>query len=407
MNIVVKKFGGNTLNKKNSKQLLLNIIKTSLDNHNFPVIVVSAVGRVENPYSTDSLLNVLNEYKISVSDREKDLLMSCGEIISSVVVAGYLNELDIDTKVLTGLQAGILTSSDYGNAKVLSIESNIINDLINKNIIPIITGFQGVSETGNITTLGRGGSDISAIAIGVSLEAKKVEIYTDVNGIYTADPRLVKNANLLKSVSYTELFQMASHGSKVVHPRAVELAMSNNLPLYVCNIEDHLEGTIVTKEHIQYLENAKPKVITAISHEADLIQLFYPNIAQKDSKNLYESLAKNGVSLDLINITSKGHYFVINNSQLKKVKYLSKSLNVKFDIKPAVTKVSCVGLGMHKQPGVFSRIITTLVESNVEVIQTTDSHMTITCLISSKDLLLALEVLHQEFFIKNTEAEDD
>lgn len=407
MDIVVKKFGGNTLNKKRSKQLLLNIIKTSLDNQNFPVIIVSALGRIENPYSTDSLLNILNEYNISVNDREKDLLMSCGEIISSVVVAGILNELEVETKVLTGFQAGILTSNNHGNAKVLSIESSKINDLINKNIIPIITGFQGITDNGSITTLGRGGSDISAIAIGAAIEAKKVEIYTDVNGVYTADPRLVKNANLLKNISYTELFQMASHGSKVIHPRAVELAMSNNLPLYVCNIEDHLEGTIVTKEQVQYLENAMPKVITAISHESDLIQLFYPNIAQKDSKDLYKSLAKRGVSLDLINITSKGHYFVTKTSEIKEVKSISKSLEVEFEIKPNVTKVSCVGLGMHRQPGVFSRIITTLVENNIEVIQTTDSHMTITCLINSKDLILALETLHQEFFNKNTEAEDD
>lgn len=407
MNIVVKKFGGNTLNKRNSKQLLLNIIKNSLDNQNFPVIIVSALGRIENPYSTDSLLNILNEYEISVSNRERDLLMSCGEIISSVVVAGILNELEIRTKVLTGFQAGILTSSDHGNAKVLSIETSKIDELINNNIIPIITGFQGISESGSITTLGRGGSDISAIAIGAALEAKKIEIYTDVNGIYTADPRLVKDANLLESISYTELFQMASHGSKIVHPRAVELAMSNNLPLFVCNIEDHLEGTIVTKEQVQYLENAKPKVITAISHESDLIQLFYPNLAQQDSKTLYKLLAENGVSLDLINITSKGHYFVIKNLQMKEVKSISKSLEVEFEIKSNLTKVSCVGLGMHRQPGVFSRIITTLVENDIEVIQTTDSHMTITCLIYSKDLIRALEALHQEFFSKNTEAEYD
>ncbi|MFP4456515.1 MAG: aspartate kinase [Clostridia bacterium] len=406
MNIVVKKFGGNTLNKKNSKQLLLNIIKTSLDNHDFPVIVVSALGRIENPYSTDSLLSILEEYKVVVNEREKDLLMSCGEIIASVVVSGILNELEIETEVLTGAQAGILTNGDHGNAKVISIETNKINDLINKKIIPIITGFQGVSETGNITTLGRGGSDISAIAIGAAIDANKVEIYTDVNGIYTADPRLVSNANLLKSISYTELFQMASHGSKVVHPRAVELAMSNNLPLYVCNIEDHFEGTVVTKEQIQYLENAKPKVITAISHEPDLVQAYYPKITQKDSEKLYKALAENGVSLDLINITSEGHYFIINSAQVINVKKISDSLNIKYKFKHDVTKVSCVGLGMHRQPGVFSRIISTLVGNNIEVIQTTDSHMNITCLIDSDKLILALEALHKEFFTTQLEKED-
>jgi len=407
MDIVVKKFGGNTLNKANSRELLLNIIKESIKKDEFPIVVVSALGRNENPYSTDSLLNVLNTFKIKVKDREKDLLMSCGEIISAVVVSGFLNELDIKTKVLTGPQAGILTSNEHCNAKIVSIDSNIIKNLIESETIPIITGFQGINENGDITTLGRGGSDITAIAIGASINAKRVEIFTDVNGVYTADPRLVNNANLLRSISYTELFQMASHGSKVVHPRAVELAMSNNLSLYVCNIEDYSDGTNVTKEKIQLLENLKPKVITALSHESKLIQLFYPKIDSKTSEKLYHRLAKEGVSLDLINITTKGHYFVINSDQMEKVKNINLALDIKYEINENVSKVSCVGLGMHRQPGVFSRIISTLVRNNINVIQTTDSHMTITCLIRDEDLILALKVLHEEFFESNMEKKND
>ena len=398
MNIVVKKFGGNTLNKTNSKELLLKIAKESFEKEEFPIIVVSALGRKENPYSTDGLLEILDTYHVKVNDREKDLLMSCGEIISAVVVSGFLNSLDIKTKVLTGPQAGIKTSEDHLEAKIISIDSKVINGLIKSNTIPIITGFQGLNEKNDITTLGRGGSDITAIALGASLNAIRVEIFTDVNGVYTADPRLVKNANLLKNISYTELFQMANHGSRVIHPRAVELAMSNSLPLFVCNVEDYTFGTNVIKEKVQLLESIKPKVLTALSHESDLVQLFYPDIESGVSEKLYQKLASQGVSLDLINITSKGHYFVIKIDQLEKVKTINQNLNVVYEIKDNVSKVSCVGLGMHRQPGVFSRIISTLVNNNIDVIQTTDSHMTITCLIQDNYLILALEVLHKEFF---------
>lgn len=407
MKIIIKKFGGNTLIKENSQKLIYENVKKNLSDNIFPIIVVSAIGRLGDPYSTDSLLKLINDRDIDIKDRERDLLISCGEIISAVIASGYLNKMKVKTKVLTGFQAGIITSDTFGNAKIKSIDTTKINTLIENNIIPIITGFQGISESGEITTLGRGGSDTTAVALGVALNVEKVEIFTDVDGVYTADPRLVDNASLLKNISYTELFQMASHGSKVVNPRAVELAMSNNIALYVCNLEGSFDGTMVMKEKLGYLENDSPKVVTALSHQSELMQVFYPRISEDKSEKLYRTFADENISLDLINITNEGHYFVVNSSQEAKIESINESLSLNCKIKQNVSKISCVGLGMHQQPGVFSRIITTLVKNRIEVIQTSDSHMTITSLINSNDLKISLQALHKEFFSEKMEVSND
>jgi aspartate kinase len=398
MKIIVQKFGGNTLlNEKDRYLMSQNIIKAISEGY-CPIIVVSAMGRKGFPYATDSLLDLVDSDEILADLREKDLLMSCGEIVSSVIISSYLRRKGLKTKALTGWQSGIFTNSDHTSAKILNIQKENLLNLLGDGFVPIVAGFQGISLNGDITTLGRGGSDTTAAAIGVALSVDRVEIFTDVKGIYTADPRVVSKAMLLDQISFTELFQMASHGSKVVHPRAVEIAMENDIELVVSSLENEYPGTIVKSIKKDRIEEEKVRFITALSHEEGLVQIHFPNLSGIASKKLYNNLAKNLVSLDLISVTPKGHYFVIKSDKLDTTTRISDELNLEYQVRDPVSKISCIGVGMHQQPGVFSQIITTLVNKDVDVIQTTDSHMTITCLIYSSDLCKALEALHEKFF---------
>jgi len=399
MRILVQKYGGTSVATEETRMKLAECVMNAHAKGYSMVVVVSAMGRRGDPYATDTLLSLLADNEQSVSLREKDLLMSCGEIISAVVVGAVLQSKGLPVRVLTGFQAGIQTTSSFGNARIINIETGRVKDYLARGHVVIVAGFQGIDENNDITTLGRGGSDTTATALGIALEAERVEIYTDVAGVMTADPRITPDAHLIKKISYQELFQMTSKGAKVVHPRAVELAMQNHIPLLVATPNKKDQGTFIldTESKCNY-EQATKRFITAIAHMNDLI---YFNFAQLDSKQatlLYDALAKAGVSLDLINIGKRGHSFVINKNSFTTATQVGNGLGLKFEYIKDVCKISCIGTGMHNQPGVLSQIVSTLANNNIEIIQTSDSHMTISCLVHESDVQRAVCFLHQHFF---------
>jgi aspartate kinase (EC 2.7.2.4) len=233
MKIIVQKFGGTSVAthevRLKAVQKIINAKRSGFQ----PVVVVSAIGRRGEPYATDTLIDYATDIYQDIHPREKDLIMSCGEIISAVVMSNTLKSKGYEARALTGGQAGIITNSQYTDADILEIRPDKIYQIIENGRIPVVAGFQGVTADGEITTLGRGGSDVTAVALGEALSASCIEIYTDVDGIMTADPRIVSNASVIQHISYSDVLEMASEGAKVIHPRAVEFAMRSNIPVFI------------------------------------------------------------------------------------------------------------------------------------------------------------------------------
>ncbi|MEG0005192.1 MAG: aspartate kinase [Clostridium sp.] len=393
MNILVQKFGGTSVATAETRELVASKIEKASNDGFLPVVVVSAIGRKGDPYATDTLLSLV-DVKESTSAQEKDLLMCCGEIISAVVLSDTLNKKGLRTRVLTGGQAGIITDNNYGNAEIIKVDPVKVYDLLLAGIIPIITGFQGATMNNELTTIGRGGSDTSATVIGEALKAKAIEIYTDVDGIMTADPRIVNDAKIIDSISYSEVFQLADHGAKVIHPRAVSYAMRGNIPVYIKNTMSDAKGTIISsKEEIN-----SSHIITGVTHMPcrTQVSIRFDNGAD-NSNELFFTLAEMGISIDLINVFPNYKAFTIDDNDTEKVNNLLKERGLNYNIIRNCSKVSVIGSGMKGIPGVMSRILMALNKGGIEVLQTADSHMTIWCLVKGEDTHRAINSLHNEF----------
>ena len=242
MGVVVQKFGGSSLSDEDGREAAVYKILKCRGEGNDVVVVVSAMGRRGAPYATDSLLDLVSCQGFSAK-REMDLLMCCGEIISAVVLASHIHRRTEDLTVLTGWQAGIVTDSNHGNANILEVNPEKIKELLEMGNIVVVAGFQGATSDGTITTLGRGGSDITAAALGVALAAERVEVYTDVNGVATCDPKVIPDAPVLTWLDYKTALEISNQGAKVLHPRAVEILFGKGIPLIVKNIKGDHPGT--------------------------------------------------------------------------------------------------------------------------------------------------------------------
>ncbi|EKM9281455.1 aspartate kinase, partial [Listeria monocytogenes] len=230
MKIIVQKFGGTSVQNEKSRLMAFNHIKQVLKEGYKVVVVVSAIGRYGDPYATDTLLELIGAKNTKLTAREQDTLLSVGETISASVFTNMLKEANIKAEAFSGGQAGIITSDDHLNAKITEVDTARLKDALTNLDVAVVAGFQGITANGDISTLGRGGSDTSAAALGVSLQADYIDIFTDVDGMMTADPRIVEHARSLPRVSYNEVSNMAYQGAKVIHPRAVEIAMTAKIP---------------------------------------------------------------------------------------------------------------------------------------------------------------------------------
>jgi aspartate kinase len=254
MSLIVQKYGGTSLRTLESQKCVINQIKKSKKDGNKIVIVVSAMGRIGDPYATDSLLELLSNISTKINPRTKDLIMSCGEIIACSVIAHLLDANGIKSVPLTGFQAGIITNNSYNNSKILNIDTTKIKHYIEKGKVVVIAGFQGITKSGDITTLGRGGSDTAAVALGGYLKAHRVDIFTDVEGVAVIDPRIIKNPPYIEKISYSTMYKLASHGANVIHPRAVLAGEEYNIPIRVRSTFSDKPGTLISQEDIS-IEN--------------------------------------------------------------------------------------------------------------------------------------------------------
>ena len=314
MDIIVQKFGGTSVSTEERRKQVIKKISKAIESGLKPVVVVSAMGRAGEPYATDTLLSLVDGNFKENNKAAQDLLMCCGEIISSVVMCNDLYKHGITAVPLTGGQAGIITNSNFTDAQSIKVDTTNIMKIVESGKVPVITGFQGVTENGFFTTLGRGGSDTSACILGVALKAKEIAIYTDVDGIMTADPRVVEDASLINEMTYNEVFQLADHGAKVIHPKAVEIAKRGNVPLVIKNTMSECKGTVIKSN----VSEEEKRLISGITHLNNRIQVRVRLSENRDSKSyrsLLKLLAKNHISLDLINICPEHQIFTIYASE--------------------------------------------------------------------------------------------
>ncbi|MBU5425612.1 aspartate kinase [Tissierella pigra] len=400
MKIIVQKFGGTSVINEERRGLAIDKIEAAIEKHLNPVVVVSAIGRSGDPYATDTLINLAKSTGIEPNTRELDILMSCGEIISAVVLSNTLKARGYKSSVFTGGQAGIITDNNFSDARILRVNPQKILEALENGEIPVITGFQGITENGDITTLGRGGSDVTASIMGEALSAELVEIYTDVDGVMTADPKIVPDAKVMDTIFYNEVFQMTEYGAKVLHHKAVEIAMRSNIPIVIRNTTSDYNGTLITNYHRtrSYIDE-NTRIITSVANINNRIQVkITPRKDDYDNHELiFDSIANVGVSIDMINIYPNQIFFIIDEKDKKKLEDVLEKLRFKYELLENCTKVTLIGNRMRGVPGVMAKAVAALAKENIEILQTSDSHTTISCLIESKYTNRAVNGLHGYF----------
>ena len=397
MRIVIMKFGGTSVSTPESRAQIVAKVKESQRLGNRPVVVVSAMGRKPSPYATDSLLALVNEYREHHCSAELDQLMACGETLSSIVVSHTFRAAGLLSRSFDGRQAGIETSGEHGNGTVVYIDPEPLYQYLQSGGVPVVTGFQGVNSSGRTTTLGRGGSDTSAVALGAALKAHFVEIYTDVDGVMSADPRVYSEAEILHQINFEEMGELASEGAKVIHPRAVKMADLHGVPVWIKNTGSDHPGTFMARA-VPRQAYERERVISGVAHMYGMTGLVVDVQDRASQVDVLQQLADAGVNLDLINVTQYRLYAILSTVSFhEKGEQLLSKLGFAYQVTHECAKLSIVGTGMRGTPGVMSRVIGCLHRAGVTVVHSTDSNITISILVRDSDVPMAVEALHQEF----------
>ena len=402
MGIIVQKFGGSSVATTEKLKKVCSHITKEFRKGNDVAVIVSAQGK-----TTDRLITEEKEITTSPSKREHDVLVSTGEQITISKLAMMLNDMGYKAISLTGWQIPIVTDDNFGNARIKSINSQKIIDLFHKGYIVIIAGFQGITEKGEITTFGRGGSDTTAVALAAVLHADKCEIYTDVDGVYTADPRVVKTAKKLDAVTYDEMLELASLGAKVLHNRSVEMAKKYNVELVVRSSLNRSEGTVVKEG-----SNMEKLLVTGVAADKDTVRISVLGVEDTPGKAfaVFNTLAANNINVDII-LQSVGRdgtkdiSFTVASDDLEHALEVLNENKERLTIKDItfnkdVAKLSVVGAGMMSNPGVASRMFEALYNSRVNINMISTSEIRITVLVSEKDIDKAMNAVHDEFVME-------
>ncbi len=398
MEFILQKFGGTSVQTKNSRLMCINKIKESITNGNKLIVVISAMGRKNDPYSTDELLGLVSDDFKKNNPLYLDKLISCGEIISSIVFTSELQANDVNAVPLIGQDIGILTDNNFGNAKILDINTSNIEKLLSLNIVPIVAGFQGVTKDGDITTLGRGGSDISAVKLAAVLNCDKVEFFKDVNGLMTVDPKLVSSAKSINEISYEELFELSIYGNNIIHPQAVKIAMDENIPIVIKNTFNDFKGTIIT--------NTVPKdedFFKGITYLKDCIQIKIFRNDNMDNENYYkvfQKISNENITIDFINVFLDHKVFTIHKNDFDQLKEILNNYKLRYEILQNCSKIGVVKANIKNVSIVMARLIESLHKENIEVLQTNHSNMSIWILVKNEDLATSLNLIHNNFFDK-------
>lgn len=387
--ILVQKFGGTSVV---SRDLCVKRVTDAVSSSYMPVVVVSAMGRNGDPYATDTLIRLAEETCDDVPSRDLDLIMSCGEVISSVVMAGCLRRAGFKAIALTGGQAGVLTDDNFGNAGVIMVIPDNLLALLSEGYIPVVTGFIGITSDGETTTLGRGGSDITASLLGEALKAEKVEIYTDVDGIFTADPRIVPEAKVLKTANYLDVLRLARQGTKVIHPKSVEIAMRANIPLIVKNIRGDDEGTTITCGSLC-------KEVVGISHMTSLtrIDLTLSDNRKQLYSEIFNELEERNICLETIDILPFNLIFTVRERDVEKLKDILIEYDIGCNTIETCSRVSMITGVQRGNDNLLTRMVKTLMNKRIEPIQTQDHGDAVTCLVKEEDTEKAVLALHAAF----------
>lgn len=407
MTIVVQKFGGTSVGDVTKIKMVAEKIKRRMDEGKKVVTVVSAMGK-----STDKLVELANDITDDPDPREMDMLLTTGEQVTISLVVMALNELGVEAVSLTGWQAGIETEDIHQDARITDIKTEKLQEYLNDGKAVLVAGFQGASENGDITTLGRGGSDTTAVALAAALKAERCSIFTDVTGVYTADPRFVKKARQLESISYDEMLELANLGAGVLHPRAVEFAKNYNVSLVVrSSTKEEVEGTTV-EEDASMEQNL---IVRGLAFEDGLTKITIERLPNQfdTMSTLFSLLAEEGINVDMI-IQQMTSDHGLNVSCTINTAELGKAIDLLHDNKvnlcystisheSSLAKVSIVGSGMISNPGVAADMFKVLGNQEIELKMVSTSEIAVSAVVPDEDMVKAAESLHSYFGLDATE----
>ncbi|HTU69620.1 MAG TPA: aspartate kinase [Candidatus Baltobacteraceae bacterium] len=398
--VAVLKFGGTSVATREQREVAFARILDAREAGYAPVAVVSAMGREPAPYATDTLIGLIGG---NTGSANADLLLACGELISAAVFAEELSAMNVEALAMTGGQAGIITDGDHGNAAILRVDPHAVAALLERGAVPVIAGFQGTTEDGAITTLGRGGSDLSAIAIGHALGADRVDIYTDVSGAMTADPRRVPTAHVIDRASLEEMSELAQRGAKVMHHKAAGFAERTGTRYAIKGLSTDL-GTIVDAGY----DSQRPVTGVTSSGRVTWVRVIRGDVENAQHRmqtelEMFRRIADAGISIDQVTINQAGVAFVVEGDRGNAVRALLGDLNLAVRVREGCAKISVVGTGMRYSPGVVHRCVLALSNADVEIIHCTDSNITISILVPEADVTRAEAAVHDQFHLATGE----
>lgn len=403
--LLVQKYGGTSVSTpERRKQVVAKIAQAKKDGYS-PVVVVSAPGRRGEPYATDTLIDLVKQECVDVNSRELDAIMACGEVVAGVTIVAALKHSGLDAVFLNGQQAGIMTTLQHGDAQIREIQPQNIYRHANEGRIVVVAGFQGINEHGDITTLGRGGSDTTASALGAALSSKSVEIYTDVNGVMTADPRLVPSARTLKTICYDDMHQLALLGAKVVHPRAVEVAMRHNLSLKVKCAFTEEKGTHICHGAECYVERMRGRGAAGIAHHSDY-SLLRLNIRPVSNQRALWRLVGETKLADRYNLI--GENLTITGNRLAMETMAAAASDTGAEITELVSgcaQLSLVGGDPDNMAEATNRFLGSLHAGKIVLRNLEVRHSVISGLVPAEQLAEAAGVVHQAFFSESMEGD--
>ncbi|HPV50288.1 MAG TPA: aspartate kinase [Smithellaceae bacterium] len=400
MGLIVQKFGGTSVaNVEKIKNVAQKVIREKKAGHEVVVVLSAMAGE------TNRLIDLANSAAEVPDEREYDSLISTGEQVTISLLSIVLNAMGYPARSFLGFQVPIVTDNSYQKARISKVGTDIIGRELKEGKVVIVAGFQGIDEDNNITTLGRGGSDTSAVALAAALNAMRCDIYTDVDGVYMADPALCPKARRLEKISYEEMLEMAMTGAKVLQPRSVEMAQKYNVPVYVRSSFSDKGGTLVTKEDKQM----EKEVLSGITYDRDQAKITVIHIPDKPgvAAELFTPLSEHNISVDMIiqNISAQGHTdltFTVAKKDAKQaykiVEAAAKEIGAKkVEVNDDVAKVSIIGVGMVSHSGVAAKMFKALADEGINIMMISTSEIKISCVIQRKYTELAVTALHEAF----------
>jgi len=408
MGCVVQKFGGTSVGSvERIKHVAQRVARTWKEGHQVAVIVSAMAGE------TNRLIDLVHAVSQAPNVREYDVIVASGEQVSIGLLAVALEDLGVPAQSCLGHQINVLTDNAHSQARILDIEPSRLKSILDQGRVAVVAGFQGVDEDGNVTTLGRGGSDLSAVAVAAALDADVCEIYTDVEGVYTTDPNMCVNARKIERISYEEMLEMASLGAKVLQTRSVEFAMKHDVPIHVLSSFKEVSGTYVIKE-----ESSMEKVlVTSVAYNKDEAKVSLRRVPDRPgvAAKIFNPLAGANIVVDMIiqNISKEGFTdltFTVSKADLRRAIEIIQPAAQELEVPEVLTdekisKVSIIGVGMKTHAGVAAKMFQVLYDEGINIEMISTSEIKISCIIKSKYTELAVRALHEAFELGAEEGE--